>query len=117
MFTHSVEQSKEQSAFTSVQALQEELAKAKANHQQQANELAKVKASHQIEMERVIADCHAQVKTHESAAEQLRKEICELRQKQKAPKATPRRKLEQQKVPKTASQQVITKLDTCLQVP
>ena len=61
--------------------------------------------SKESEMEQVIADCRAQVQTHESAIEQLCKEIRELRQKQepqKAPQATPHRKQESQKVPKPA---------------
>ena len=112
MYTRSVEQSREQSV--SVQTLQEELARARANHetelrechdtfQQQIQEkdgelndchikLRDELNSKESEMEQVIADCRAQVQTHESANEQLRKEIRELRQKQ-----------EQQKVPKPAS--------------
>ena len=125
MYARSVEQSREQSV--SVQTLQQqiqerdgELARARANHQQQVqNELARARASHQQqlrakdaeytraiashqnEMEQVIADCRAQVQTHESANEQLRKENRELRQKQepqKAPPVPPRRKQEPQKV-------------------
>ena len=119
MYTRSVEQSREQSV--SVQTLQEELARARANQQQAQDELARARANHQVElndyhrkkcdelnskeseMEEVIADCRAQVQTHESANEQLRKEIRKLRQKQepqKAPQATPHRKQKPQKVPK-----------------
>ena len=110
MYTRSVEQSREQSV--SVQTLQEELARARANQQQAQDELARARANHQVElndyhtklqkkcdelnskeseMEQVIADCRAQVQTHESAIEQLRKENRELCQKQ-----------ETQKVPKPA---------------
>ena len=115
MYTRSVEHSREKSV--SVQTLQEELARARVYHQQHIQEkdaeLVGARASHQNEMEQVIADCHAQVQTRESANErlrkeneQLRKENCELRQQQeqqKAPQATPHCKQEQQKVP---SQQV-----------
>ena len=110
MYTRSVEQSREQSV--SVQTLQQqirerdgELARARISHQQQVqDELSLARANYQVElnsyrmklqkkcdelnnkeseMEQVIADCHARVQTHESANEQLRKEIRELRQKQK----------------------------------
>ena len=139
MYTRSMEQSREQSV--SVQTLQEELARARANHetelrechvtfqqqiQEKDDELARARANHQVElndhhrklqkkcdelnskeseMEQVIVDCRAQVTTHESANEQLRKEIRELRQKQeqqKAPPVPPHRKRKPQKVPKPA---------------
>ena len=116
MYTRSVEQSREQSV--SVQTLQQqirerdgELARARANqheNQQQLQEkddqlqqMREELNSRESEMEQVIADCRAQVQTHESAIEQLRKENRELRQKQeqqKAPQATPPRKQEPQKV-------------------
>ena len=76
--------------------VQNELARARANHQQQLRakdaEFARAMASHQNDMEQVIADCRAQVQTHESANEQLRKENRELHQKQ-----------EQQRVPHQVS--------------
>ena len=132
MYTRSMEQSKEQSV--SVQTLQEELARARANHetelrechdtfqQQIQEELARARANHQVELndyrtklqkkcdelnskESEIEHCHAQVQTHKSAIEQLRKENRELCQKQepkKAPQATPHPKQEPQKVPKPA---------------
>ena len=133
MYTHSVEQSREQS----VQTLREELERARANHQQEVrekeNELAKARAnqrdnqqqfrekddqlqqmreelnSKESEMEQVIADCRAQVKTHESAIQQLRKENRELRQKQehqKAPQAAPCREQKQLTEPEAATGQV-----------
>ena len=101
-----------------------ELARSRANQQQAQEELARARAIHQTElstrlqkkcdelnskeseMEQVIADCRAQVQTHESANEQLCKEIRELRQNQKqrkAPKAAPQK---QQRVPHEATSQV-----------
>ena len=66
-----------------------ELARARANHQVELNDYhTKLQNkcdelnSKESEMEQVIADCRAQVQTHESAIEQLRKENRELRQKQ-----------------------------------
>ena len=140
MYTCSVDQPREQSVFVQTLQLQQELARARANHetelrechvtfqqqiQEQDGELARARANHQVElndyrtklqkkcdelnskefeMEQVIADCRAQVQTHESANEQLRKEIRELRQKQEQQKAppVPPRKQEPQKVPKPA---------------
>ena len=71
-----------------------ELARARANHQVELNDYrTKLQKkcdelnSKESEMEQVIADCRAQVQTHESANEQLRKEIRELRQKQEPQKA------------------------------
>ena len=76
-----------------------ELARARANCQIELNDyrtkLQKKSVnlnSKESEMEQVIADCRAQVQTCESTIEQLRKENCELRQKQvqqKAPQAAP----------------------------
>ena len=106
MYTRSVEQSREQSV--SVQTLQEELARARTNqreNQQQLQQMREELNSKESEMEQVIADCRAQVQTHESANKQLHKENRELRQKQepqKAPQATPHCKQEPQKVPKPA---------------
>ena len=127
MYTHSVEQSREQSV--SVQTLQQqirerdgELARARANQQQVQDELARARAklnyyrtklhkgcdklnNKESEMEQVIADCCAQVQIYESANEQLRKEIRELRQKQ-----------EPQKVPQaTASSRMTVQVSTMLQ--
>ena len=121
MYTRSVEQSREQSV--SVQTLQEELARARANHetelyechdtfqqqiQEKDGELARARANHQVELN----DYHTKLQkkcdelnSKESAIEQLRKENHELRQRQeqqKAPQATPHRKQEPQKVPKPA---------------
>ena len=121
MYTRSVEQSREQSV--SVQTLQEELARARANHetelyechdtfqqqiQEKDDELARARANHQVELN----DYHTKLQkkcdelnSKESAIEQLRKENHELRQRQepqKAPQATPHRKQEPQKVPKPA---------------
>ena len=134
MYTCSMEQSREQSV--SVQTLQEELARARAKHQQHVqaedDELARASASCQTElddyrtklqekcdklteMEQVVAKCRAQVLTHELANEQLRKENHELRQKQshqKAPKPTPRRKQEPQKVPKSQLHHSTVKVST-----
>ena len=97
---------------TCQQQIQEEVARARANHQVELNDYHRKLQkkcdelnSKESEMEQVIADCRAQVQTHESAIEKLRKEIRELRQKQepqKAPQATPHRKQEPQKVPKPA---------------
>ena len=59
--------------------------------------------SKESEMKQVIADCRAQVQTHESANEQLHKENRELsrnEEQQKAPQATPHHKQEPQKVSK-----------------
>ena len=104
MYTHSVEQSKEQSV--SVQTLQEELARARANHetelrechdafqQQIQEEVARARANHQVELNdyrtKLQKKCD-ELNSKESANEQLRKEIRELCQKQ-----------EPQKVPKPA---------------
>ena len=106
MYTRSVEQSREQSV--SVQTLQEELARARANQQQVQDELARARANHQVELN----DYHTKLQkkcdelnSKESANEQLCKENRELHQKQKpqkAPQATPHRKQEPQKVPKPA---------------
>ena len=60
--------------------------------------------SKESEIKQVIADCHAQVQIHESANEQLRKEIRELQEQQKAPQATLQRKQEQQEVPQAVPQ-------------
>ena len=75
-----------------------ELARARANHQVELNDNHRKLQkkcdelnSKESEMEQVIADCRAQVQTHESAIEQLRRENRELRRKQKP-----------QKVPKPA---------------
>ena len=168
IYTHSVEQSREQSV--SVQTLQQqiremegELMRARANQQQVKNELERARAncktaleechatyqqqiqekdgelararasqcdsqrqpekkddqlqrlreelnSNESEMKQVIADCRAQVQTHESANEQLRKENRELRQKQepqKAPQAAPCRKQEPQTMPEEAADECI----------
>ena len=97
MYTLSVQQSREESV--SVQTLQEELARARDNYQQQIQEkddqMRKELNRKESEMEQVIADCRAQVQTQESASEQLRREIRELRQR-----------LDQQKAPKPATGQV-----------
>ena len=92
-----------------------ELARAGANYQVELNnyrtELQKKcdeLNSKESEMEQVIAECRAQVQTHESASEQLCKVNCELRQKQepqKAPQSTPHRKQDQQKVPQALAQE------------
>ena len=125
MYTRSVEQSREQSV--SVQTLQEELATARANHetelrecrvtcqqqiQEKDDELARARANHQVELNdyhRKLQKKCDELNSKESANEQLRKEIRELRQKQepqkapqKAPQARPHRKQEPQKVPKPA---------------
>ena len=83
-----------------VEEKEDELATARANHQVELNDYSKKLQkkcdelnSKESEMEHVIADCRAQVQTHESANEQLRMENRELCQKQKAPKATSHRKL------------------------
>ena len=139
MYTHSVEQSREEIApiqrlQQQIQERDDELARARAVHQQQLqekeNEIERARANHEIELcqchttfqqqilekdcelanvrteqhenqqqlrakddqlqqmkeelnnkEQIIADCRDQVQTHESANEQLHKEICELRQK------------------------------------
>ena len=127
MYTRSVEQSRSRES-ASVQTLQQqirekdgELARARANQQQ---ELARARAIHQTELndyrtrlqkkcdelnskesetEQFIADCRAQVQTHESANEQLRNEICELRQNQKTPQAAPQK---QQRVSNEVTSQV-----------
>ena len=90
MYTRSVEQSREQSV--SVQTLQQQIRdrddqlRVNFDHIQQMREELNSKES---EMEQVIADCRAQVQTHESANEQLRKENRELRQKQEPQKVPP----------------------------
>ena len=99
MYTRSVEQSMAREQSVSVQTLQEELAKARANQRENQQQLREKdnQLQQMREMEQVIADCRAQVQTHESANEQLRKENRELRQKQ-----------EQQKVPEETARQVST---------
>ena len=110
MYTRSVEQSREQSV--SVLTLQEQLARARANHETELRE-CHVAFQQQIqEKDGELDDCHTKLQkkcdelnSKESANEQLRKEIRELRQKQeqqKAPPVPPRRKQEPQKVPKPA---------------
>ena len=122
MYTHSLEQSREQSV--SVQELQEELARARADHQQEVqgkeDELARARANHQTELNdyrtRLQKKCdelsskksemEQAFAAQKSENEQLRKEICELRQRQeqqKVPKAAPRRKQEPQKAPQAAT--------------
>ena len=124
MYTRSVEQSRERSV--SVQTLQEELARARANQRQVQDELERARVSHQqqiqekdgqlqqlreelneLEMKQVIADCRAQEQTHESANMQLHKEIsefCHKLEKQKAPPVPPHRKPEPPLVPPRCSQ-------------
>ena len=92
-----------------IQEKDDELARARANHQIELNDFrTKLQKkcdklnSKESKMERVIADCHAQVQTHESSDEQLHKENRELRKKQKqqkAPQAAPHHTQEPQRVP------------------
>ena len=104
MYTHSVEQSREQSV--SVQTLQQqirekdgELARAKANHQQQVqekdDELERVRANHETELQHYsrkiqeksdeLERARATNTEHESLAEQLCKENDKLCQQQEQP--------------------------------
>ena len=123
MYTCSVEQPREQSVSVQTLQLQQELTRARANHetelrechvtfqqqiQEKDDELARARANHQVELNdhhrKLLKKCD-ELNSKESANEQLRKEIRELRQKQepqKAPQARSHRKQEPQKVPKPA---------------
>ena len=116
MYTRSVEQSRSRESV-SVQTLQQhirekdgELERARANHQIELNDYQMQLQkkcdelnSKESEMDQVIADCRAQVQTHESTIEQLRRENHELREQQKAPQAALQ---EKQGVPHEATSQV-----------
>ena len=112
MYTHSVEQSREQSV--SVQTLQQqiqekdgELARARANHQQQVqdkdDELERARANHETELQHYshknqensdeLERARAIITEHESLVEQLRKENDKLRQQQEQPTKLARAKI------------------------
>ena len=99
-----------------------ELARARANHQVELNDYrTKLKKkcdelnSSESVIEQIIANCHAQVQTYKSANEQLRRELCQKQEQQKAPQAAPNHKQEPQKVPKPALGHATVQVSTCMQ--
>ena len=98
-----------------------ELARARANHQVELNDYhTKLQKkcdelnSKESEMEQVIADCRAQVQTHESVNEQLRKEnreLCQNQKQQKAPQAAPQKQQRVRHEATAATDQVSDRVD------